>query len=64
VPTTAQFDLSAIPTRVVRLGDAGYVVIVPGLAGIPSKELREAAGSLAAYRSELLAAVHYRFFGL
>jgi hypothetical protein len=64
VATMAQFDLSANPTRVVRLGAAGYVAIVPGLAGLPNEDQRGSAGSLAAYRSELLAAVDYLSFGV
>jgi len=64
VATTAQFDPPANPTRVVRLGAAEYVVIMPGLAGPASKDLRVGAGSLAGYGSELLAAVDYLFFGV
>ncbi len=66
-PLAPRESLAALAGRLtpfVRLGDAEYVVIVPGLAGIPSKDLREAAGSLAGYRSEILAGVDYLFFGV
>jgi len=51
-------------TPIVRIGAGEYVVLLPGLTTVSTRDLAEPAGSLAAARSELLAAVDYLFFGV
>ena len=66
-PLAPRESLAAVAGRlapIVQLGEAQYVVIVPGLTGLASRDLREAAGSLVRYRDELLAAIDYLFFGV
>jgi toxin CcdB len=41
-----------------------YVVLVPALSGLRSRDLQERRGSIASSRSELLAAIDYLFFGV
>ncbi|MHB8475503.1 MAG: CcdB family protein [Steroidobacteraceae bacterium] len=51
-------------TPIVALDGAEHVVLIPALTGMPARDLKERAGSIAAARSELLAAIDYLFFGV
>ena len=48
---------------VTRFEGADFVVLVPALVSIPVRALESPAGSLAAHRAELLAAVDLLFYG-
>lgn len=50
-------------TPATRFGNADYLVLVPSLASLPAQALGTPAGSIAAHRDALLAAVDYLFFG-
>jgi len=49
---------------VARFVDAEFVVLVPALVSIPARDLEVPAGSIAAHRAELLAAVDLLFYGV
>jgi toxin CcdB len=49
---------------VVELQGSDHVVLVPRLAVMRTRDLTEKAGSIAAARAELLAAIDYLFFGI
>lgn len=49
---------------VVTLQDNDHVVVVPRLTVIRSRDLIEKVASIAAARTELLAAIDYLFFGV
>ena len=51
-------------TPIVTIESTEHVVLVPALAGVRSRDLRECAYSVAAARSELLAAIDTLFFGV
>ncbi len=51
-------------TPVVKINDEDYVVLVPKLAGIPSRDLAQSPCSIATARGDLLAAIDYLFFGV
>jgi hypothetical protein len=40
------------------------MILVPALTGMQSRDLKERSGSIAAARSEVLAAIDYLFFGV
>jgi toxin CcdB len=49
---------------VARFVDEEFVVLVPSLVSIPARDLESPAGSIAAQRAELLAAVDLLFYGV
>jgi toxin CcdB len=51
-------------TPIVALDGAEHVVLVPALTGLQARDLKERSVSIAAARSELLAAIDYLFFGV
>ena len=51
-------------TPIVALDGAEHVVLVPALTGLLARDLKERSVSIAAARSELLAAIDYLFFGV
>jgi len=51
-------------TPIVALDGSEHMVLIPALTGMNSRDLTKRHGSLAAARSELLAAIDYLFFGL
>ena len=51
-------------TPIVALDGAEHMILVPALTGMQTRDLKERCGSLAAARSELLAAIDYLFFGV
>jgi toxin CcdB len=51
-------------TPIVALEGSEHMVLVPALTGVNSRDLMKRHGSLAAARSELLAAIDYLFFGV
>jgi toxin CcdB len=63
-PRAALAPVAGRLTPVVSLDDTEYVVLVPGLAGVRQRDLRERVGTLEAAREPLLAAVDYLFFGV
>jgi toxin CcdB len=50
-------------TPIVALDGSEHMVLVPALTGVHFRDLRERHASIAAARSELLAAIDYLFFG-
>jgi toxin CcdB len=51
-------------TPIVVLDGSEHMVLVPALAGMGFRDLRERHASLASARSALLAAIDYLFFGI
>ena len=51
-------------TPIVALDGTEHMVLVPALTGMRSRDLTERYCSVAASRSELLAAIDYLFFGV
>lgn len=51
-------------TPIVALDGAEHVILIPALTGMQTRDLKERSGSIAAARSELLAALDYLFFGV
>jgi toxin CcdB len=51
-------------TPIVALDGAEHMVLVPALAGVRTRDLAKRLGSIAAARSDLLAAIDYLFFGV
>ncbi len=51
-------------TPIVALDGAEHIVLIPALTGMQTRDLKERSGSVAAARSELLAAIDYLFFGV
>jgi CcdB protein len=51
-------------TPIVALDGAEHVVLVPALTGLQARDLKERSASIAASRSELLAAIDYLLFGV
>jgi toxin CcdB len=50
-------------TPIVEIDHASYVVLVPAMTVVRSREFPPLCGSIAAIRTELLAAIDYLFFG-
>ena len=50
-------------TPIVLLDGTDHMVLVPAVSGVRSRDLAERHSSIAAARSELLAAIDYLFFG-
>jgi toxin CcdB len=48
----------------VRVADVDHVLLVPSLATIEAKDLRELRGKLIAYREMIVAALDYLFLGV
>ena len=48
----------------VRVSDVDHVLLVPSLAAIDAKDLRELRGKLIAYREMIVAAIDYLFLGV
>ncbi|MCC6171511.1 MAG: CcdB family protein [Gammaproteobacteria bacterium] len=63
-PRTALPQVSGRLTPIVRLDGLEYVVLVPALATVASRDLLEPVGSLTGERTALLAAIDYLFFGV
>ena len=51
-------------TPIVALDGADHLVLIPALTGLQARDLKERSASIAAARSELLAAIDYLFFGV
>jgi toxin CcdB len=51
-------------TPIVAFEGAEHMILVPALTGMQSRDLKERSGSIAAARSEVLAAIDYLFFGV
>jgi toxin CcdB len=51
-------------TPIVALDGAEHMILVPALTGMQTRDLKDRSGSVAAARSELLAAIDYLFFGV
>jgi toxin CcdB len=51
-------------TPIVALDGAEHMILIPALTGVQARDLKERSGSIAAARSELLAAIDYLFFGV
>jgi toxin CcdB len=51
-------------TPIVLLDGCEHMVLVPALSGVRSRDLAKPHSSIAAARSELLAAIDYLFFGV
>jgi hypothetical protein len=50
-------------TPIVVIDGSEHLVLVPALAGVRTRDLRDPIGSFASERSSLLAAIDYLFFG-
>lgn len=48
----------------VRVSEVDHVLVVPGLAAIDARDLREIRGTLVAYREIIVAALDYLFLGV
>jgi toxin CcdB len=48
----------------VKIDGVDYVVIVPGLTGVRTSDLRERRGEISSCRSDLVAALDYLFLGV
>jgi hypothetical protein len=48
----------------VRISDIEHVLLVPGLAAIAARDLRELRGHLGAHRETIVAALDYLFLGV
>jgi toxin CcdB len=64
VPKAAMPALAGRLTPVMTFEALEYVLLVPALTGIRMRDLTRRAGSLAAARPAVLAAIDYLFFGL
>jgi toxin CcdB len=51
-------------TPIVAVDGSEHMVLVPAMSGVRSRDLIKRHGSIAAARSELLAAIDYLFFGV
>jgi toxin CcdB len=51
-------------TPIVAVDGSEHMVLVPAMSGLRSRDLVKRHSSIAAARSELLAAIDYLFFGL
>lgn len=51
-------------TPVVSLEGSEHLVLVPALTGMPARDLKQRRCSIAAARSEVLAAIDFLFFGV
>ena len=66
-PLVLRTGITAITGRLtpaVKFAANDYVVIIPALANIHTRDLGEAIGSLAEWRGSLLAGIDYLFFGI
>jgi toxin CcdB len=64
VPRKSLAKIAGLLTPVVLIESSEHVVMVPALAGVRRSDLKACLCSLAAARSDLLAAIDYLFFGL
>jgi toxin CcdB len=48
----------------VRVSDVDHVLLVPNMAGVAARDLRELRGQLKAYREAIVAALDYLFLGV
>jgi toxin CcdB len=66
-PIVPRKSLAKITGRlmpIVEIDSIEHVVLVPALTGVPRADLRDPLSSLATYRSNLLDAIDYLFFGI
>lgn len=63
-PSAAFMPVTGRLTPVVPLDASDYVVIIPALTSVRTGDLDTLAGSLLRYRTELMAAIDYLFFGV
>jgi toxin CcdB len=64
VPRGAMPAIAGRLTPVVSIGASEYVVLVPTMTGMRSRDLSKRHCSVAAAHAELLAAIDYLFFGV
>jgi toxin CcdB len=64
VPLSLIPDVISRLTPIVSLEGSEHMVLVPALSGVQSRDLGKRNCSIAAARSELLAAIDYLFFGV
>jgi toxin CcdB len=64
VPREALGKITGRLTPIVVVESSEHVALVPALAGVRRRDLGECISSLAANRSDLLAAIDYLFFGV
>ncbi len=63
-PRAALMPVTGRLTPVVPLEAGDYVVIIPALTSVRTGDLESLVGSLLRYRTELMAAIDYLFFGV
>jgi toxin CcdB len=66
-PLALSRSIPATPRRLtppVQIDGIEYLVLVPAMTGMYSKDLVQRHGSIAVSRAELLAAIDYLFFGV
>ena len=63
-PKASIQDIAGRLTPTVAVNGEAHIVLVPRLAALRARDLTERVGSIAAARSELLAAIDYLFFGV
>jgi len=64
VPRKSLAKVAGRLTPVVLIESSEHVVLVPALAGVRRSDLNQRVSSLAAARTDLLAAIDYLFFGV
>jgi toxin CcdB len=64
VPRESYPPMTGRLTPLVRVQARGYVLLIPGLAGVAARDLSEPVASLIGSRIEILAAIDYLFFGV
>jgi toxin CcdB len=64
VPLTLIPKVISRLTPIVALDGSEHMLLVPAIAGVRSRDLGKRHSSIAAARSELLAAIDYLFFGV
>ena len=62
-PRAAMPTLAGRLIPIVKVENQDYVLLVPSLTALPMADLRQVAGSLAADRERILAALDYLFVG-
>jgi hypothetical protein len=64
VPSASMRKIAGRLTPVVEFHGSDYVVVVPAMIAVRTRDLPERGGELASARSALLAAIDYLFFGV
>jgi toxin CcdB len=64
VPRASMPAIAGRLTPIVQIHEVDYVALIPTLTGVRSRDLRQRHSSIAAARSDLLAAIDYLFFGV